>query len=131
MTDDFIIVTRHPTPQELLARLSELVPGFGAAWRDSLFIKKDGSFSVHGVLEEFSAYVRAHFADFDEATRKGLFAYIEQCVTTDVHSQAGVANAACTCFLENIAGEGDLSRAVSRYLGPESRKYFDQWENVE
>ncbi len=131
MTEDFVLVTRHPTPEELLAHLSEFVPGFRAAWQETLFIEKDGSFSVHGVFAEFSAYVLAHFADFDEATWKGLFTYIEQCVTTDTYSEAGIANAACTCFLENIAGEGDLSSTVSPYLGPESRKYFDRWDDVE
>ncbi len=130
MAEDFTIVTRHPTPQELLARLFEFVPGFRAAWQDSLFVEKDGSFSMHGVFSEFSTYVHAHFPEFDEATWKGLFDYIEQCVTTDVHSGAGVANAACTCFLENIAGEGLLSRTVAPYLGPESRKYFDEWGGV-
>jgi len=114
MTDDFILVTRHPTPQELLTRLLEFVPGFRAAWQDSLFIEDDGSFSVHGVFAEFSGYVRAHFAEFDEATWKKRFSYVEQCVTTDVHSEVGVVNAACTCFLENIASEGPLSRIVSQ-----------------
>jgi hypothetical protein len=59
-------VTRRPTPDEVLAQLRDFVPGFGAAWRDSLFLGDDGSFTVHGVFSEFSSYVRAHFTDFDE-----------------------------------------------------------------
>jgi hypothetical protein len=127
VTTDFVHVTRRPAPDDLLAQLREIVPGFGAAWQKSLFVKDDGSFTLHGVFSEFSSYVRAHFGEFDENTWSMLFRYVEQCVTTDVHSQAGMCNAACTCFLENIAGEGELSRIVSRHLGPESQKYFDQW----
>lgn len=127
MTTDFVHVTRRPTPDELLAQLREFVPGFCAAWQKSLFVGDDGSFTLHGVFSEFGSYVRAHFGEFDEHTWSRLFRYVEQCVTTDVHSRAGISKAACTCFLENIAGEGELSRIVSRHLGPESRKYFDQW----
>jgi len=130
MPDDFIIVARRPTPDEVLTRLCELVPGFRTTWQDSMFIEKDGSFSVHGVFSEFSSYLHSHFIEFDEASWEGLFEYIEQCVTTDTYSDSGVANAACTCFLENIAGEGALSRKASHYLGPESRKYFDRWDVV-
>jgi hypothetical protein len=131
MPDDFIIITRRPTPDEMLTRLCEFVPGFRTIWQDSMFIKKDGSFSVHAVFSEFSSYMHAHFAEFNDASWKGLFDYVEQCVTTDAYSDSGVANAACTCFLENIAGEGMLSRKASHYLGPESRKYFDRWDVVE
>ena len=127
MIPDFTRVTRRPTPEELLAQLCEFLPGFGAAWRDSLFVGEDGSFTVHGVFSEFSSYVRDHFPEFGEHTWSELFVYVERCVATDKHSENGVSNAACTCFLENIAGEGELSRVVSPYLGPESRKYFDQW----
>jgi len=131
MPADFIIITRSPTADELLTRLCEFMPGFRNTWKDSMFIQKNGSFSVHGVFSEFSSYVLAHFAEFDEASWKGLFNYVEQCVTTETYSDSGVANAACTCFLENIAGEGTLSRKVSHYLGPESRKYFARWDVVE
>jgi hypothetical protein len=127
MTPDFIQVTRHPTPEELLAQLCSLVSGFGPAWRGSLFVGDDGSFTAQGVFSEFSSYVRTHFREFNADTWSKLFGYVEQCVTTDRQSQAGVSNAACTCFLENIAGEGELSRLVSQYLGPESRTYFEQW----
>lgn len=127
MSGGFVRVTRRPTPDELLARLSELVPGFGETWPGSLFLEEDGSFTVHGVFSELSSYVRDHFATITEDTWRSLFRYVEQCVSTDAHSESGVSNAACTCFLENIAGEGELSSVASRHLGPESRKYFDQW----
>jgi hypothetical protein len=127
MTMDFARITHHPIPDELLAKLCEFVPGFRQTWPESRFIQADGSFSVHGVFAEFSSYVRCRFGEFDEDTRRRLFGYIEQCVTTDVHSESGVSNAACAEFLQNIAGKAEVSRAVEPYLEAESRKYFDQW----
>jgi hypothetical protein len=129
MKNDFIIVTRHPTPKELLENLVQIAPEFQSAWNneDNLFIDEDGSFSVHGVFAEFSSFIRDNFGLLDENRRKKLFDYIEKCVTTDIHSENGVSNAACTCFLENLAGEGVLSNTILKYLGVESKKYFDKW----
>ena len=129
MKNDFIIVTRHPTPKELLENLVQVAPEFLSAWNnaDNLFIDEDGSFSVHGVFAEFSSFIRDNFGLLDENRRKKLFDYIEECVTTDIHSESGVSNAACTCFLENLGGEGALSNTILKYLGVESKKYFDKW----
>lgn len=126
---NFTLLTRHPTPRELLQCLFEVVPGFRFQWEasDNLFIREDGSFTVHGVFSELSVYVLEEFANFDKSTRSSLFQYIEECVNTDIHSDAGVSNAVCTCFLENLAGEGALSEEIRRHLGPDSKKYFDQW----
>jgi hypothetical protein len=125
MTNDFIIVTRHPTPDELLARLYELAPDFHAFWETSLLMLDDDT--VHGVFSEFSYFMREHINDLNHETRTAIFDFIEQCILTDIHSDSGVSNAACTCFLENFVGEGELSQIISGYLGPESRKYFDKW----
>jgi len=129
MKNNFTIVTRHPTPKELLENLVRITPEFLSAWNneDNLFINEDGSFSVHGVFAEFSSFIRNNFSLLDENRRKKLFDYIEQCVNTDIHSENGVSNAACTCFLENLAGEGALSDTILKYLGVQSRKYFDKW----
>jgi len=129
MKNDFIIVTTHPTPEELLENLVQIAPEFLSAWNneDNLFIDKDGSFSVHGVFTEFSSFMRDNFGLLDENRRKKLFDYIEECVTTDIHSENGVSNAACTCFIEDHAGEGVLSNTILKYLGVESKKYFDKW----
>jgi hypothetical protein len=129
MKNDFIIVTRHPTPKELLENLVQIAPEFLSAWdnEDNLFIDEDGSFSVHGVFTEFSSFIRDNFGLLDENRRKKLFDYIEECVNTDIHSEYGVSNAACTCFIENLAGEGTFSNTILKYLGVESKKYFDKW----
>lgn len=130
MKNDFILITRHPTPKELLEKLLQIAPEFLSAWdnEDNLFIDEDGAFSVHGVFTEFSSFIRDNLGLLDENRRKKLFDYIEECVTTDIHSENGVSNAARTCFLENLAGEGRLSNTILKYLGVESKKYFDKWD---
>ena len=127
MKNDFQIVTEHPTPRELLAKLITFAPGFLKIWEKSLFRNKNGTYTAHGVFEEFSSYVRDHLDEMEESTRHALFQYVEECVKTNVHSENGISNAARTCFLENISSEGDFSSRVCKYLGLESKKQFDQW----
>jgi hypothetical protein len=129
MKNNFIIVTRDPTPKGLLENLVQIAPEFLSVWdnENNLFIDEDGSFSVHGVFTEYSSFIRDNFGLLDENRRKKLFDYIEECVTTDIHSEIGVSNAVCTCFLQNLAGEGTLSNTILNYLGVESKKYFDKW----
>jgi hypothetical protein len=76
MTTNFTRIIRHPTPDELLAKLCEFIPGFCAAWPHSYFIQADGSFTVHGVFAEFSTYVRDHFAEFDADMWHKLSEYV-------------------------------------------------------
>lgn len=129
MKKDFVIIPRKPTPKELLERLTDIVPGFSDFWQkdDNLFVNEDGTFSVHGVFSEFSAYLRDNFMKLKESRRRQLFAYIEECVKEDPHSEIGVSNAACTCFLENLAGEGELSESILKYLAENSKEYFKKW----
>jgi hypothetical protein len=56
MKNDFIIVTRDPTPRGLLENLVQIAPEFLSVWdnENNLFIDEDGSFSVHGVFTEWS-----------------------------------------------------------------------------
>ncbi len=129
MKNEFEIIQRKPTPKELLERLSDIDPGFGNFWRkdDNLFVDEDGTFSVHGVFSEFSRYLSGNFKDLEESRRKQLFAYVEMCVKEDPHSESGISNAACTCFLESLAGEGELSEGLMKYLGEKSKDYFEKW----
>ncbi len=129
MDNNFEIVTEHPTAQELLSILIELVPEFKSHWEgsDNLFVERDGSFTVHGIFAELTYYLKKNLSGVEEPIRKELFLTIEKLVNTNQNFSGGVSNAACTCFLENLAGEGELSEIISKYLGPESRKYFDEW----
>jgi hypothetical protein len=127
--NDFIRVQRHPTPDELLKALVQIVPEFAQHWGrpDNCFLKNNGSFSVHGVFAELAMYLKDSFWKMSDVQGRALFEFVETCVLTDPNSDSGVSNAACTCFLENVAGEGDLSRAIGPYLGTKSKEYFDKW----
>jgi hypothetical protein len=119
MKKDFVIIPRKPTSKELLERLIDIVPSFSDFWQkdDNLFVNEGGKFSIHGVFSQFSAYLRDNFIKLKESKRRQLFAFIEECVKEDPHYEVGVSNAACTCFLENPAGEGELSESILKYLG--------------
>jgi hypothetical protein len=129
MEPNFVMTQQRPTPEDLLRALVEIVPGFLSGWEspDNCFREDDGSFSLHGVFSEFTGYLRGHFSELEDTTRRTLFEFVEQCVLIDPNSDSGVSNAACTCFLENLAGEGELSEAIGPYLGRKSKEYFDQW----
>ncbi len=131
MDNNFQIVTEHPTAQELLAMLFGLTPKFKCHWEsdDNLSVERDGSYSVHGIFAEFSNFIRDNFSEMEESVRKELFLTIEKLVNTNPSFSGGVSNAACACFLENLAGEGELSETIRTYLGPKSRKYFDEWND--
>jgi len=128
MTKNFTIITRRPTPNELLDKLTHIFPAFLSIWErdDNLFVNKDGTYSVHGVFSVFSTFLRDNFQDIEEQKLERLFEYVEECVKTDVHSESGVSNAACTCFLENLTGEGELSKNILRFMGEKSKEYFDK-----
>ena len=131
MDKNFQIVTEHPTAQELLSILFDLIPKFKSHWEsnNNLFVESDGSCSVHGIFEEFSNFIRDNFSELDESVRKELFLTIEKLVNINPNFSGGVSNAARTCFLENLTGEGELSETIRTYLGPKSRKYFDEWND--
>jgi hypothetical protein len=129
MNNEFELITKHPTPEEALAILDTIIPGFRAAFESPKNLSRDddGSFSLHGLCSELTSYVKDNLAALSKDSRQKLFNLVESWVKTDAHSPVGVSNAACTCFLENLAGEGPLSNLIYPYLGPESKKYFDQW----
>ena len=111
--------------------LFDLAPGFRPYWESesNLFVESDGSYTAHGIFSGFSHFVRDHLLESEELSRTKLFNIIEKLVNTNPNSSSGVSNAVCTCFLENLAGEGKFSDTIGTYLGPEARKYFDEWDN--
>jgi hypothetical protein len=129
MEINFISVMRKPSPQELLRAVLQLLPDFADYWGKptNYFRDSDGSFSLHGLFSELTNYVKANFDKLDDVKRHALFKFVEECVVIDPQSESGVSNAACTCFLENLAGEGDLSQSIVSYLGIKSKEYFDNW----
>jgi hypothetical protein len=105
--------------------LEERFPGFTGSLADSVFVRADGSFTLHGLCSEFSSFYE-HHVDIRSPEVAELFRLVETTVAADPNDSDEFANALCTCFLENIsstnAGEASLS-----LMGPASRAFFDAW----
>ena len=112
------------SPSMTAETLSHIVPGFGTHWArgDSLFIGSSGEFSVHGVFAECSHFVREQFGSLSPATVQGLAGFLSDCL--EGKHGPDVANAAATCFLENLAGE-PFHQVFSIQLRPAARRFYD------
>ncbi len=113
-------------PETILEQLSAIFPDFAIQWAqdDNLFMKQDGMFTFCGLFLEFTQYMRESFSKASKHQLLALFSLIERCVSD---SNDDLDTAACTCFLENIASERELSVTVQAYLGSNSKAFFDQW----
>jgi hypothetical protein len=113
---------------EILENLIAIFPAFAIQWSNlqNDFRADDGSFTLCGLFSEFSSFYRDGFTTSSPLQHKSLFALIENCVDD---SGDDLDTAACTCFLENISGEGDFSNAARSYMGSRSRKFFDWWNH--
>jgi hypothetical protein len=118
-------------PQELLDALTDLFPRFRGQWDDleNNMHRDDGQFTPHGVCAEFSSYFLEHCASATDETLRRLFAFIEGEVASDPEDRDAVANALCTCFLENIALTQAGDRCV-RFMGPASTDFFEHWHGA-
>jgi len=114
------------TTEEVRARLVRLFPAFDGALVDSHYSDDEGDFTEHGLWAEFSHFYQEQVSDFASPQIADLFDWIETIVASDPDDQEGLANAVCTCFLENIsstsAGEASLS-----LMGTSSRAIFAKW----
>jgi hypothetical protein len=114
------------TTDDLHARLEYLFPAFNATLINSVFIEDDGRFTPHGLCAEFSHFYCEHVAEFGSAEKAELFHIVETLVASDPDDQNPLANALCTCFLENISCT-EAGEASQPLMGPVSRAYFDHW----
>ena len=86
--------------------------------------------SFEGGMSEFSRYVTDLLIQKkqDDSLIDEIFTYMEFLL---INGDDDVQNAAATCFLENILNRTpeqiDPKRYVD-YLGPESRKYCQAWD---
>jgi hypothetical protein len=121
-------VSAQVSSSELLEFLVDLFPAFRRQWDDeeNNMNRNGDDFTAHGVCAEFSSFYVLHCAAADPAIVSRLFAKIEELVVGDPTDQDPVANAICTCFLENIAQlpAGEMS---VRFMGPETRTFFAHW----
>lgn len=114
------------TTKELRELFERFFPAFSAALIDSYYMADDGSFTPHGICAEFSDFYRQNSVDLASSDKADLFRTIEGIVASDSDDRNPLANALCTCFLENISctEAGEASRQL---MGPASRAYFDYW----
>ncbi len=114
------------TADDLNAQLERLFPAFRSRLTDSVFVEQDGRCTPHGLCAEFSHFYRDHIADFGLNEKIEFFCLVESVVLSNPDVRHPLANALCTCFLENIACSeaGEVSQPL---MGPRSRAYFDPW----
>ncbi len=112
-------------PDEILRKLTAILPGFGPRWEDpdNVYRRDDGSFTPCGVFSECSEFVRERYETLGDGPIDVLASFLEECMT---HSQPGLADAAATCFLENLTGER-FSADFQRRLSGEALKFFRGW----
>ena len=83
-------------------------------------------FTAHGICATFSSFYIEHGFRDESDTLSRLFQKIEALIANDPNDQDPVANALCTCFLENIA-QLPAGKKSLPLMGPESRKFFMHW----
>ena len=102
-------------------------PEFEAAWESPDNYHRAGEAPTpHGVCAEFASFFVANALSLGSKRAAALLQEVEPLVATDPQDKDPLANALCTCFLENIA-QTNAGRTVAQFMGPASRKYFDLW----
>lgn len=102
-----------------------LFPEFEKYWDSEGDIYRDGEdFNIYGVCSVFSWYFRDNYLEFSQKNLTTLFQKIEEVLSDEKELDA--ANALCTCFLENIAGE-EVGRFSREFMGSKSKEFFDFW----
>ncbi|MCG8518075.1 MAG: hypothetical protein MI794_08795 [Pseudomonadales bacterium] len=112
-----------------IKELSEFIPEFSDYWASDEAAFNFGSDStVHGVFSDFSTLVIDQLECGSLEHPDKLFSYIESVVVAGGEP----ANAACTCFLENILNRvpGPVNpESFVPYLGPHSVKFCRAWDD--
>ena len=108
---------------QLIEELNSLVPGFNQYWEsDEASFNFGTESTIHGVFSDFSHVVISKIGKGSLQNPEQVFAFIEAAVA----SKGELSNAACTCFLENIANRVPNSispNSFVSYLGVESSKF--------
>jgi len=116
------------SPQATLDRLVEIFPDFATYWRDpeNVFRNDDGSFTYCGAFSEFSHYFRDRYEELHPDFVATLGVFISECVAS---SSNELADAAATCFLENVSGER-FSREFECHLTGSALQFYQAWNDA-
>jgi hypothetical protein len=111
----------------LTSLLLSLFPGFAQYWdTEDIHRENDRSFTSHGLMSSFTHYFRSNWQHVSSESLTVFGDEIEKIVAADPNDESEVANAICTCFLENIAG-AEAGTALEPYLGKECKVFYDHW----
>ena len=114
------------TGPELRDWLVQLFPDFIRMFDDPWYFPPDRELTPHSVCSEFTDYYRTKIPSYTAPEVIEMFRATEIIVAADRLRIDDVANALCTCFLENIAGT-DHGHAGRALMGPASLSFFDGW----
>jgi len=112
-----------------VTELSKLISEFKAHWESEEAYSNFGEEStIHGVFLEFSHLVIRKLKNRTLEKPENLFSYVEKVVQLGGEE----AEAACTCFLENILNVTPSKidpESFVQYLGNESKEYCKSYRN--
>jgi hypothetical protein len=114
------------TGPELRDWLAQLFPDFIRKFDDPWYFPPDRELTPHAVCSEFTDYYRTKIPSYTALEVIELFRVTEIIVAADRLRTDAVANALCTCFLENIAGS-DKGHAARPLMGAATLRFFDGW----
>jgi len=114
------------TGPELRDWLVRLFPDFIRAFDDPWYFPPDRELTPHSVCSEFTDYFRTKIPSYTAPEVIELFAVTETIIAADRLRADDVANALCTCFLENISCT-DQGHAGRPLMGAETLRFFDGW----
>ncbi len=112
-------------PQLVLERLIGIFPAFARYWEDAtnLARQEDGSFSYCGAFMEFGCFFREQYDRVPSECLTALGEFVSECVES---ANEELNTAACTCFLENMAGE-HFCREFQVHLTGEALRFYRTW----
>jgi hypothetical protein len=113
------------TARAILKRLIALFPGFAEYWErsDNCFRNDDGSFTRCGVFAAFSHFFCEKYEELPKDELAELGQFLSECMES---SDRRLADAAGTCFLENVAGER-FDRDFREHLSGEALRFYSYW----
>lgn len=110
------------TASGILEELILIRPNFGAFWNgENLFRGPEGSFTACGVFSHFTRFFREQHSNMKKNELEAVAALIERCEIDE-----SLAEAAYTCFLENIAGDPP-DATLSPYLSATATEFMSHW----
>lgn len=111
----------------LKLNIINMFPEFEIHWEHEDLRKEDnGDYTAHGLMGSFTDFYRDHYLEFEPNQLKGFCDFIEDIVQSDSNDKSDVANAICTCFLENIAGDEEAQK-IDPLLGKICKEYYLKW----